>query len=758
MKLPSQLVLFLFFLGVFYSTNAQYIEVDDNYSAQQLVEDVLINSPCAQVSNFTINGWEYSNGEKSYGFFKRGTSTFPFLNGILLTTGRAISAIGPNDSLLSEGPVEWGGDQDLEAAIGESNTINATFLEFDFLPIANKMSFEYIFSSEQYLSNPNPNQCFFSDGFAFLLREVNPQTQYVNLALVPGTNIPVKVTTVRGSGTICQPANELYFDTFNGTEHPTNFNGQTVILKAEATVTPGVLYHLKLVVADQGNRLYDSGIFLGGGSFKVEIDLGLDRTVTNQNPICEGDIYTLDASQPGTNTYQWYVNGNLIPGATQATYDVTEAGEYSVIVLLENTSCEANGSVLIEYVNAPADQSITLVACDTNGDGQAIFNLSSLNPILNNNDSLLTITYYTLLDDALIQSNPITQPESYASIPSTIYGVVSTNFGCGNLVTITLELSNNSLNLSPLPPFCDDAGNETDGIRIFNFANEITPLIINQIGSGFTIEYFLNNDLIDALPNSYQNTTAFQQLLYVKINQGLDCIDVIPIQLEVFAFQQESETTSIGFCEGNPVTLTAPDLNGSYLWNNGETTQSILVTVSGTYQVELTSADGCTQTQTFVVTAGTTPQSTEVNVIDFNGNQNSIEVLVTPPGNYQYSLDGFIFQSSNVFLGVPPDDYTLTIRSVCGELLVNALVLDYPRFFTPNGDGYNDSWRIKGLNQNSAKAYIFNRYGQLLKVIQASGDGWDGTRLGNPLPSDDYWFILELEGGREVRGHFALKR
>lgn len=758
MKLPYPFVFFFVFLVSFYSAKAQYIVVDDTYSAQQLVEDVLINSPCAQVSNFIINGWEYSNGEKSYGYFNQGTSSFPFLEGVLLTTGRAVSAIGPNNSLLSEGPVEWTGDQDLETAIGESNTINATVLEFDFLPIANKMSFEYIFSSEQYLSNPNLNQCFFSDGFAFLLREVNPQSQYTNLALVPGTGIPVKVTTVRGSGTICQPANEQYFDAFNAIEHPTNYNGQTVILKAEAAVTPGVLYHLKLVVADQGNRLYDSGIFLGGGSFKVEIDLGPDRTIANGIPVCNNETFILDATQPGNNTYQWFLDGNPILGAINPIYEVVEPGNYSVTVLLENSSCEANGSVFVEFVTVPVDQTVSLTACDTNGNGQATFNLTNLSSTLNNNDSALTVTYYGSLNDALNQTNPITQPQSYLAAPSTIYGVVRNNFGCRNLVTISLELSNNSLNVDPLPSFCDDFGNETDGIRIFNFANEITPIIINQIGNGFTIEYFANNSLSTVLPNIYQNASAFEQLIYVKISQGIDCIDVIPLLLEVFAFQQQPETITIGFCEGNPVSLTAPSFNGNYLWSTGETTQSITVTTSGNYQVELTSFEGCTQTQTFVVIAGITPQTAIVKVIDFNGNQNTIEVLVTPPGNYQYSLDGFIFQNSNLFAGVPTGDYSITVRSVCGQLIENALVLDYPRFFTPNGDGYNDTWRIDGLNQPNSLISIFDRYGQLLKVIQPSGSGWDGMRLGRPLPSDDYWFILKLEDGREVRGHFALKR
>lgn len=88
--------------------------------------------------------------------------------------------------------------------------------------------------------------------------------------MVPGTNIPVKVNTVRGSGTICPPANQAYFDAFNDTNHPTNFNGQTKILKAESDVIPGETYHIKLVIADEGNHRFDSAIFLGGGSFNFE--------------------------------------------------------------------------------------------------------------------------------------------------------------------------------------------------------------------------------------------------------------------------------------------------------------------------------------------------------------------------------------------------------------------------------------------------------------------------------------------------------
>ena len=113
---------------------AQYIQVTENYTDDQLVRDKLFNSSCAQVSNISINGYTFNDGKKSYGYFQ-GVNGFPFNDGIIITTGKAVSAVGPNASILSEGPSGWAGDQDLEQAIGENNTINATVLEFDFIPI-----------------------------------------------------------------------------------------------------------------------------------------------------------------------------------------------------------------------------------------------------------------------------------------------------------------------------------------------------------------------------------------------------------------------------------------------------------------------------------------------------------------------------------------------------------------------------------------------------------------------------------------------
>jgi gliding motility-associated-like protein len=86
-------------------------------------------------------------------------------------------------------------------------------------------------------------------------------------------------------------------------------------------------------------------------------------------------------------------------------------------------------------------------------------------------------------------------------------------------------------------------------------------------------------------------------------------------------------------------------------------------------------------------------------------------------------------------------------------------VLTYPNYFTPNNDGYFDTWEIKNLNfYADAKVQIFDRYGRILSAFNASQKGWDGTFNGVSLPSNDYWFILTLENNKTIKGHFSLKR
>lgn len=759
MKFAINSLTFLLLVTVFQNSQAQYILVDDNRTAQELVENILIKSPCANVSNITASGWAFTSGN-SYGYFNAGTSSFPFQEGVILSTGSAISSIGPNNSLLSEGPPNWAGDSDLQVAIGENNTINATILEFDFLPLTNKVSFEYIFSSEQYLSNPGSNQCNYSDGFAFLLKEVGSQ-QYGNLAVVPGTDIPVKITTVRGSGTICPPANEMYFDAFNGSNHPTNFNGQTQILKAEATVTAGVLYHIKLVVADQGNQFYDSAIFLGGNSFKVEVDLGDNRLIATSNPICEGDDYILNATQSGNNSYQWYKNEQPISGATNPIFTVQETGDYLVEITLNNSTCVVTGDVTIEYAPLSTTLNTKLIQCDIDLNGSATYNLRTLDTIISNGDNEPLVAYYPTFTDAENATNNIQNPQTYESNPKTIYAVVSNSFGCSSIVTIELQISNETVSYPPPTAVCDNDSNN-DGFAQFNL-NSITQQLLTGLPNGLLVNYYesLENDYtgITPLPLLFVNTVANQQVIYSKIYNGPDCYDIVPITLIVNGFSGSFDSISLNFCEGSSTILNAPSGNYTYLWNTGATTSSIQIDTAGTYSVVVTNTLECSANQQYNATTTEPPVLLGVAIDDFNGTQNTITILYAGNGVYQFSIDTITFQDSPIFTNVSPGEYLVSAFDLndCGSFSTNVYVLDYPRFFTPNGDGVNDLFNIKNLNQNYTLS-VFDRFGRLLKTMNQNSSGWEGTFNGSSLPSTDYWFVLKLETGKTVKGHFSLKR
>jgi gliding motility-associated-like protein len=146
---------------------------------------------------------------------------------------------------------------------------------------------------------------------------------------------------------------------------------------------------------------------------------------------------------------------------------------------------------------------------------------------------------------------------------------------------------------------------------------------------------------------------------------------------------------------------------------------------------------------------------------------NTVTVNVSGLGDYEFSLDepsGY-FQDSNFFNDVPAGIHTVYIndKNGCRPIVSRTIaVVGVPKFFTPNGDGYNDYWSVKGVNDSfntNSIIYIFDRYGKLLKQwVPSSSDGWDGTFNGINLPSDDYWYTIKLEDGREAKGHFSLKR
>lgn len=663
---------YLLFGLIFSSASAQYITTDETQTAVELIENVLINSGCANVSNVSVSGGNFTSGEKSWGYFNAAGTSFPFEEGIILSTGKIINAQGPNGYISDDGGgMGWVGDNDLNEALGLNNTFNATILEFDFIPIGNQISFDYIFSSEQYLTNPSPNQCSYTDGFVFLLKEVS-SSSYQNLAVIPNTNIPVKVNTVRGTGTICPTANATYFDAFNGIEHPTNFNGQTKVLTAKADVIPGQTYHIKLVIADEGNYRYDSAIFLKGSSFSTGIDLGDDRTFANQNPVCTTESITLNATTTGVLNYQWFFNDNPILGETNSTltlnppYNVNQNGTYSVELTFSPT-CISTSEIDLDFATAlTVDQ-----------------------------------TSYTFCDTDAVQDG---------------------------ITTVTLS--------------------------------DIIPTLFLNLPANLQVNFYSSPTSTVALSNSFLLTTPFQQTIYAKISNS-SCYNPIAVTLNINTFNAIINDETAAICNNVSTTLTADGGFQSYTWNTGKTTSSIQVTDAGVYTVLIENANGCTKTKTFTVTNSEIATIENIVITGFDVNT-SAEIVVSGNGIYEFSIDGVNYQSSPVFSNLTGLVYTAFVKNGCGIVQKDFYLVQIPKFFTPNGDGINDIWYIKGIrpltpNANSMVS-IFNRYGKLLIQFPAFANGWDGTYNGQQMFADDYWYVIELGDGRTAKGHFSLLR
>lgn len=421
---------------------SQTITTSESYTPTQLVQDVLFNTSCATISNVSVSGGNFVSGEQSFGYFNSNGTSFPFADGIILSTGKIANAQGPNSFISDDGgSMGWTGDSDLNQALGVTNTLNATILEFDFIPLGSQISFDYIFSSEEYHGTAT---CQYSDGFAFLLKAVG-DTNYQNLALIPNTNIPVKVTSVHPEipgG--CSAQNEQYFESFNDVNHPTNFNGQTKILTAQANVIPGTTYHIKLVIADEGNYRYDSAIFLKGSSFSFGVDLGQDRKIATNDAVCPNEMLTLNASSPSATNYQWNFNGNPIIGATNSTlafnppYSSAQNGLYSVDVTYSAT-CTVTSEIVLEFAPELVINQQNYSFCDDDSiqNGIRITDLNDITSTLFTNlPTYYTVAYYenTTSTTALPFSYQNTTPFS-----QVIYAKIA-NSSCYAAIPVTLNI------------------------------------------------------------------------------------------------------------------------------------------------------------------------------------------------------------------------------------------------------------------------------------------------------------------------------
>jgi gliding motility-associated-like protein len=359
-----------------------------------------------------------------------------------------------------------------------------------------------------------------------------------------------------------------------------------------------------------------------------------------------------------------------------------------------------------------------------------------------------TINWY----DIALGGNIIATGTNFATpilSTSATYYVESTIAGCKTQRT-PIDVKVNSVpNITPetvLSPVC--------GFDIFFLKAAVSEGIINWFptNSGGAI---LGTGPTYITPQISANTT-----FYAEANNN-NCISLTrtPFKIEIYPLPPVTDQ-QVPICIPASVELDASIPNMTYLWNTGETSQTINTQKTGIYTVEVTSPapENCTSTKKITVSEYNKPEIKNVKV-----DETTVTIeLIKNEDYFEYSIDGIYYQSSNIFINAPSGLQTAYVRDIiqCKSVSEPFIVIIVPKYFTPNNDGFNDVWEIKGLiNYPLAVVTLFDRYGKLITQLNHSNSSWDGTFNKNPLPAADYWYILKLNpDSPQLKGHFSLKR
>ncbi len=253
-----------------------------------------------------VSNVQYHGVNHAAGIFSGGSGIIGFDDGIILSTGKMSDVIGPNKADSTTTANGQPGDSNLDSLIPGYKTFDRAALEFDFIPNTNILTFDYVFGSEEY------NEWVYSpynNVFGFFLNGKN-------VAIIPGTtNTPVSINNVNGGNPYgsSNAKNKEYFRNNDlddgGGSIDTELDGLTVVLKVTANVNPGVINHIKLAIADAGDNVLDSDVFIRSGSFASPQSSTFGGSESNPNI-----PFSYEPVNLGTGNYIYQYQDLFIPG------------------------------------------------------------------------------------------------------------------------------------------------------------------------------------------------------------------------------------------------------------------------------------------------------------------------------------------------------------------------------------------------------------------------------------------------------------
>ncbi|NBL65225.1 hypothetical protein GV828_08460 [Flavobacterium sp. NST-5] len=645
------------------------------YSPEQLVKNLFVTG-CLQASNVRFGYYRYDNnnwanhtwsstpGNRQLAHFTKATSTFGIQEGLLLTTGLASSAMGPNNSgSRSDEMVANASDPDLRTISGR-RIYDASVLEFDFVPAGNTLEFKYVFSSEEYIEYCETQ---FNDAFGFFLSGPGISGPYqnnaVNLATLPNTNIPISVNTIHPSGTNVNnttfPAeNSQYYVNNPAGSLTTQFDGNTVILTATYPVNSCATYRIKLAVGDASDQKWDAGVFLAARSFNAEnIALtNFGNNVSGENNVFEGCNNKFRVQRLGTDLSAPLTVNLLLSGTFTNGVDIQTTG----------------GAPFPTSVTIPAGQSFVDIPYTAIADG-----------ISDNGETFIVRT---------ITSCPCSPEEIFVESVINIY---ERNY----IITVT-----------PANAQCNGQSNGTLTVNVAGGSGSY----LYSINNGATWQSL--NNFTNLAPGNYTVTVQDPGSCLGNLTRSATIGNPAPIVANA--------GSDVTICSGGNTQLSASG-GVSYSWSpstglnfNNIANPIASPTTTTTYTVTVTNANGqCASTDQVVVnvgTAPTAPTSANVNRNNFCASDSG-NIILSATGGSGTNLRWFtgscggtlIGTGNNLSIPSPTISTTYFVRweNACGISTCATVNVNVNQPVTLTGP---PNKTLAGCNENSITDFAFN--------------------------------------------------
>jgi len=651
--------------------SAQLI-VSNSLTPQQLVENIL-SGPGTSVSNIT-----YTGSPNAIGTFDGYFSNIGLIGGVLLTTGNINNAPGPN--ILGGAGIDnnYPGDTLLSMLSGYA-TYDAAVLEFDLVPQGDTIRLRFVFASEEY----NEYVCgSVNDVFGFFVSGPGI-TGEQNIALLPGTSIPVSINTINigavGSAVSnpdpgCLLSNSGYYvDNTTPAGLTVEYDGFTTVLTGKAAVTPCLTYHLKLAIADGFDGVWDSGVFLETESFMSPGRVNALATIPAGNVGCAPFPVTFQNNSTGTNRFVWdFGDGSPADTATNPSHTFMNPGGYSVQLIAMDTSICGIPDTLFLSVNV--DSGIVSASFNMVQSGQC----DSIR-VDNTTTSRGAQLFSWDFQDGPVVTGPASS-HTYRNPGVYIISHVATNSVCN-----TTDTAYRTVTLLPRI----QANIQTGAVEGCNPMNLFLCGSPDSVLAGTQFHWdFANGEYSNFRCDSahYPAAGIYSALLVVTDSVSCNLHDTawldVNVKITPVAEFVDFDSVNVIF----PVQFENASVNGSFFqWDFGD-------------------GDSATQYEP----------------------------------NHNYVDSGYY----NVCMAAFQDE---CFDTVCHDLKVFRLdqTVWIPAAFTPNGDGRNDYFYIDGLGIASLKMVIVNRWGELVFESNAVDARWDGTVKGTPAISGVYSVRIE---------------